>query len=263
MARVVLAMGKADFLLKYRGSVLGYVWSFVAPACKFVVILYVFRQIVGVEDKLYPLSLLLGIILWEHFALTTLGCIGMLWDKESIIQKVRIPRLLLPLAVGYQNLLVLGTYTIIFLIALPLLGGRFTLTGTLYLPLLAAQTTFIGLGVGMLLSSFALKFRDIRHLWEVVLQVLFWLTPVTYPFGMLRSSPIESLQRSEAWLALDAFVHLQPLSVIMTAARSVILKQGMVVSPLAIVLVTAGSALIFLLGAIVFKRRSRYFIQEY
>lgn len=252
--RIILAMGWSDFILKYRGSVLGFLWSFIVPLTKFIVIFYVFRPFMS-DVPQYHLYLFLGLLLWEHFAMTTSACIGMLQDKAAIIQKVAFPRLLLILAVGWQHVIILVTYIIIYLIMATMLGSL-SITGLLYLPFLLLQATLLALGIGMFLSAFSLRFRDIPHLWAVVLQVLFWLTPVIYSLSIIDNVT------HPLWKFLHLFIHVQPLSILLTDARQAMLSAD-VPDAVHASLFTVFCLILFSVGSWIFQRRSRYFIQEY
>lgn len=268
--RIILALGWADFVLKYRGSVLGYLWSFVGPLVYFVVLYHVLRPFVSAAIPHYPLYLFLGIILFEHFSLTTAGCIGMLYEKGDMIQKVRIPRILLVFSVGWMHLLIFMTRFVIFLLFALFLGVRPGLT-LLALPLVLLHMTLLGLGIGMLLCSYALRYRDIGHLWGVVLQVLFWATPVAYPslvqapvLGELVAFLHQLRAHPSPGALLNLFIHFQPLSLLLAEARRFLL-----ISPLAppsllhVSVLTLLYGAMFWIGAVTFRARSRYFIQEY
>jgi ABC-type polysaccharide/polyol phosphate export permease len=263
-------MGWSDFFLKYRGSVLGYLWSFLAPLSKFLVIFYVFQPLVGSAIPHYPLYLLAGIIIWEHFALTTVSCMGMLREKASLIQQVLFPRLLLILTVGWTNLLVFFTYLIIFIMFALFLHIPLS-AGLLYLPLLFLQMTLLALGIGMLLSAYSLKYQDVPHLWGIVLQVLFWLTPVTY--ALTRTGPLINdalnVMSHPPQLSLSSvfwiFSHFQPLSILIDdTRRSLIPDSARGIPSIEHMLgFTLLCAAIFVLGAFIFNRRSRFFLEEY
>lgn len=266
---VVLAMGWADFLLKYRGSVLGYLWSFVAPLVKFLVMLHVFRRYVDIPY--YHLYLFLGLILWEHFSHTTTACIGMLDTKATIIKKVLMPRILLIMSVGWMHMIILLTYVSIFLIVGVITGMRIPPSLIYYMPITLIHATLIALGVGMFLSAFSLRYRDLQHLWVVGLQVLFWLTPIMYQYKP--SAPLLSDIRNlfsgsmslSFWSAFDIFIRFQPLSILIHDARRAFLYPDTMGVPSAIHVIafTGVCCAVFLTGAMVFQRRSRYFIQEY
>ncbi len=269
-ARIVLALGWSDFVLKYRGSVLGYLWSFLAPLAQFIVILHVFRPFFSVDVRMYPLYLFLGIILWEFFSVTTSACMAMLFEKAAIIQKVSVPRPLLILAVGWTNLLVLLTRLSIFAVAAVAYRVQAD-ASMLYLPLLLLQLLMLTLGVGMLLSSFSLRYRDIPHLWGILLQALFWLTPIAYS-ARLAGPVLAGLARVPGQLwppdlgsLLDFFIQFQPLSIFFSAARRSLLPFAAGVPPSVSHMagLTLLCAAIFVAGYAVFRYRSRYFIQEF
>ncbi len=266
---MVLAIGWADFRMKYRGSTLGILWSLLYPLVKYVVILHIFRRIVT-DVPLYPLYLFLGILLWEHFAMTSTACISMLQEKAALIQKVRFPRLLLILSVGWTHILILSGYLLIFFAALSLTDAGPD-AGALYLPIIITEATLLALAAGMVLSAFSLKFRDIPYLWGVALQVLFWLTPILYAFRPSRPLAQDFVQTIAGniglslWSMLDIFIRFQPLSILLHDARRALLYAATEGIPtplhtLAFLLLCAG---LFLFAAVVFQRRSRYFLEEY
>jgi ABC-2 type transport system permease protein len=266
---IIWTIGWSDFLLKYHGSVLGYLWSLVSPVVKFLVILHVFRPLVGDSIAMYPMYLFLGIIMWEHFSYTTSGCMNMLFEKAEVIQRVPFPRLLLVLIVGWTQAIVFATYLIVFFLfalvyQVPLDAS------SVYMLLIVVQMTLLALGIGMILSAWSLKYRDIGHLWAVGLQVLFWLTPIVYGYTMQRSflrdlvhsaTQLENLFSLE-WI-LRMFIQFQPLSVLINDARRAMLGTSgtpTVIHALAFTVLCGG---IFAVGAWIFVRRSKSFIQEY
>ncbi len=270
MARIVWVIGWSDFFLKYRGSVLGYFWSFLAPLLRFLVILYIFQPLLGPNIPQYPLFLFLGLIVWEYFTNTTNGCMWMVLDKASIVSQISFPRMLLILAVGWTNTIIFLTHFLIFCLFGWFYGLTFSIS-FLFLVLLIIQMLLFSLGVGMVLSSYSLKFQDIRHLWEVTLQILFWMTPITYstltgvPVTQLsiRSLLIEGFQSHK--VLLDAFIQFQPIALLIFDARRVFLyntTQGMPNLP-HILVVTVICGVSFLIGYAIFRRRSLYFLDEY
>lgn len=267
---LVLAFGWSDFILKYRGSFFGYLWSLAAPLVRFLVIYYVFHRFVADEIAQYPLYLFLGVILWEHFTLTTTACMTMLYEKASLIKKVPFPRILLILVTGWTHILIFLTHFVIFLAGAMLLHVS-PWMALWYLPLLILQMTLLALGIGMVLSAYSLKYRDIQHLWLVMSQLLFWLTPIMYPYRM--EGPIWSAFRAMIQGAFtptllgffDVFVRFQPLSILIHDARRVFLYPGTLGIPSAVhmAIFTALCGVIFACGMLIFEHRSKFFLQEY
>ena len=269
-ARIVWHVGWSDFLLKYRGSVLGYLWSLLAPLAKFLVIFYVFRPFIGNRIAQYPLYLFLGIIAWEHFTVTTTHCMTTLHEKAAFIQKMPFPRVLLILIVGWSDLLVFLSYFLIFAL-FAVLRGQVIDWNWLYLPVVLVHMTFLALGVGSLLSAYSLKYRDILHLWGIASQVLFWLTPITYAYR-LETPILTALAGLPSMLSpfhpialFDVFVQFQPLSIIIYDLRRVTFyaESGGVPSAAHALGLTLILGSIFCFGLWVFHKRSKYFVEEY
>lgn len=269
--RVIFAIGWSDFVLKYRGSILGYLWSLIGPLVKFGVILVVFGPYVEGQIPFYRLYLFLGIIIWEHFAVTTTACMSMLHEKASIIQRLPFPRILLIFAVGWTNLVVFLTHMLVFGFFCLWLGLVWTPHAT-YLAVTIVEMTMLALGLGMLLSAYSLKYRDIPHLWSMLIQILFWLTPIMYPpaqsGGPAFSSAVQLLtaaKKSSLGGLVHLFIDAQPLSVIIHDARRTVLYPALWGVPTfahtAGALVVSGT--VFLLGIAVFLRRQGSFVQEY
>ena len=265
----MLALGWSDFVLKYRGSVLGYLWSLVNPLVKFVVILYIFGPYVSPYIPQYPLYLFLGIIIWDHFANTTTACMSMLSEKSQIIRHLPFPKILLILSVVWTNFLVLETLVLIFLIFAWIRGASVSLN-SLYLIIITIHMTFLALGVGMLLSSYALRYRDLPHLWAVMVQLLFWLTPVMYPYraegaALTRLASLTHGFGSHTPMTLiRLFIEIQPLAIVINDARRATLyavNQMPTVSH--IIGISLICTVVFLAGTALFQRRSPFFPQEY
>ena len=269
--RVVLAIGWSDFVLKYRGSILGYCWSLLGPLVKFGVILLIFGPYVEGQIPHYRLYLFLGIILWEHFATTIAGCMSMLHEKSSIIQQLSFPRILLICAVGWTNLIIFFTHLVVFGCFCMMLGVHWTWSA-LGIAIVMIEMTMLALGIGMILAAYSLKYRDIPHLWNVLSQILFWLTPVMYapsPSGTPGLSGslgvLESMSRGSYTHALRLMIDAQPLSMILHDARRFLLYPELWGTPTLVHSITLFLILLVIFGSggLIFHRRQRYFLQEY
>lgn len=267
MSRIVLSLGWTDFSLKYRGSIFGYLWSFLSPLTRFLVILFVFRPFVGFDIPSYPLYLFLGIILWEHFSGLTSACLATPFDKAFLIQYVRFPRILLLLAAAWSHVLIFLTYLVVFLFV-ALWSGTPIIRHAAYIPILLLQMTPLALGIGGILGAFVLRYRDLRHLWEVLLTVLFWLTPIMYPYRIEAPTLKEFLLLPEKLHPLtlhgilSAFVRFQPLSIMLYDARRALL-YGESPSFFHIAVFLLFCVMIGGIGCVLFHRRSRVFLEEY
>jgi ABC-2 type transport system permease protein len=171
-----------EFKLRFFGSVLGYVWQLMRPLMLFGVLYVVFTQFVKVSNQhLFPVSLLLGIVLFTFFAEATSGAVSSVVDREQLMRKVHFPRLAIPLSVVLTatfNLLL--NLVVVFIFGLGLgISVRWT---WLELPLLTLLLALFAVGLAALLSAFFVRFRDVRPIWDVVLQIMFYGSMIIVPF---------------------------------------------------------------------------------
>lgn len=169
-----------DLKLKYRGSVFGFLWSMVNPLVMISVYTVVFTFILRVRSEGFAFFVLLGVLAWTFFANATTMSTGAIADNAGLVKSLFFPRAILPTATVLFNL---AQYLLTVLVFLPLmlLFYRAPLSPQMLLfpVFLALQVIFI-IGLAFMLSTAAAFFRDVRHLVEIALLVLFWTTPVVY-----------------------------------------------------------------------------------
>lgn len=174
-----------DFKVRYHGSVLGYFWTLIKPLLLFgvlYVVFSVFMRFPGVEN--YQLYLLLGIILWNFFAESTAIGLESLVNKSGIITRIYVPRWTIVLASLISSFITLALNLIIFFIFLAVSPVQFSLA-MLIAPLFLIELFFISLSVSLILAILYVHFRDLSHIWEVILRIGFWITPIIYPLSMI------------------------------------------------------------------------------
>lgn len=179
LTRTLAAM---DWKVRFYGSALGYVWSLLRPLMLFGIVYFVFSYVVdagaGVEH--YGVMLLLAMILYFFFAeVTGAGATSMV-DRESLLRKVGFPRAVVPLSVALVAAMNLALNLVVLAVFVVASGVQPRWTW-LALPIPFALMLVFATAVGMLLSALYVRYRDIRPIWEVVLQALFYATPILYP----------------------------------------------------------------------------------
>jgi ABC-2 type transport system permease protein len=170
-----------EFKLKFFGSVLGYAWQLVRPLLMFGVLYVVFTKVIplGKGVPYYPVTLLSGIVLFSFFSDATIGSISSVLDRESLIRKISFPILAAPLStVTSVFLTVILNYGVVLIFALAS-GVTPTIRWIEILPLLGLMY-IISASVGVALSAYFVRFRDLRPIWEVVVQVMFYALPILY-----------------------------------------------------------------------------------
>jgi ABC-2 type transport system permease protein len=200
----------ADFKLRFFGSVLGYLWQLIRPLLLFGVLYAVFTQVIRIGSgvEMYPVALLLGIVLYSFVSEATQGALTSLVDRESLIRKIDFPRLSVPMASVLTALFNVGLNLLVVFVFLLAAGADVRWTW-LELPVLVAFLAVFAAGLGMLLSSLYVTLRDMRPIWDVVLQVFFYASPVFYPIDVV-------IARDQT---LATLVMCNPFAVILQQAR--------------------------------------------
>jgi ABC-2 type transport system permease protein len=239
-----------DFKLRFFGSALGYVWSLARPLLLFGTLYFVFTEIVkfGEGVKHYPVYLLSSIVLFTFFSETTSRGVSALVDRENLLRKMRFPRMVIPLSVALHALFNLGL-NLIVVFAFIFASGIEPTLDWIQIPLLIGMIVFFATGVAMLLSALYVRFRDMEPIWEVVLQLLFYGSPVIYVITEVPESFRELLM-------------FNPIASILTQWRHAVIDQdaptaGTAIGGLELIVVPVMFVLvIFALGWWVFTREA-------
>jgi ABC-2 type transport system permease protein len=184
--RILRVTAGAEFKLKYSDSVLGYVWSVAKPLALFSMLYAVFGHVfhLGAISKYYPVSLLMGIVLFTFFSDATLMGMWSLVVRESLLRKLSFPRLVIPTAATLTAAITFGINSIVVGIFIAWNGITPQPEWILIVPLLLELYAFI-LGIALILSTLFVRLRDIGQVWELVLQLMFYASPIIYPIGFL------------------------------------------------------------------------------
>ena len=193
---VVKQLVAKDFKLKYRRSVLGIAWSVLNPLLMMAVQAVVFTQLMVRHDASipnFPIYLLLGNTAWSLMADATRQGMQSIIHAQSLLKKVKINRWVFPV----QKVLFAVVNYAFSLIAVAIVMAFFGWWPTvyaLYLPLGVLYLTVFCIGLSLLLSSLAVFFRDVIHLWGVFLTAWMYLTPLFYSITILPGW-VQSLMR--------------------------------------------------------------------
>jgi ABC-2 type transport system permease protein len=204
-----------EFRLKFFGSALGYVWQLMKPLLLFGVMLFVFTKAVKLGGGVtqYPVVLLMGIVLFTFFAECTGGAVSSVVDREGLVRKIHFPRLVIPLSVvltAYFNLALNFLAVVIFLLAR---GVAPRWSWFELIPLLAFLGVF-ATGLALILSSLFVRYRDVRPIWEVVLQAIFYGSAIFYPIETIPSVKLQHL------------ILCNPLAAVVAQARHAVIDSG-------------------------------------
>jgi ABC-2 type transport system permease protein len=207
LLRLTWTLATTDFKLRFFGSALGYLWQLMRPLMLFGILYVVFTQFLQFKgpEAHYGVSLLLGLVLYNFFGDATGGSVKSILNREPLVRKIDFPRMAVPLSVVLQALFNLGLNMVPVLIFLLADGGRPRLSWLAY-PVLVVLLATLGLALAMLLSSLYIRYRDIEPIWDVVLQALFYATPILYTVELLRAKAGDTVVK--AILLINPFASL-------------------------------------------------------
>ena len=254
---------KTDFKLRYQGSMLGMAWSVLKPLMLFAVMYVVFVRFLrfGAGIPHFAVSLLLAQTLWAFFQEATSQGMQAIVGRGDLLRKLKFPRYIVVVSSTVSALINLVISLFVVLIFMIVNGVEFRPTILLF-PLVVVELYIFALGIAFLLSTMFVRFRDIGHIWDVIMQAWFYATPIIYPLTQLINV---------GWLSVAKLVlMLNPIAQIIQDARYLVVTTqtetiwGLVgqqcwllkLIPLLII------AIVLLVGVTVFRRRSPYFAEE-
>ena len=205
------ALAVTEFKLRFFGSVLGYAWQVMRPLLLFGVLYVLFTQIVkiGGDVPMYGVALLLGLVLYTFLSEASGSAVTSIVDRENLVRKIEFPRLAVPLSVVLTALFNLGLNLCVVAIFLLASGGSVRWSWLELIPLVALLAVLAS-GLAMLLSALYVRARDLKPIWDVVLQILFYGSPIFYA--------VETVQESAPdWVAKALM--LNPFAAILQQAR--------------------------------------------
>ena len=236
---------------RYRGSVLGFFWSFINPLLQLLIYWFVFtyilptgREVMGVSP--YALFLFTGILPWTWFSASVLESSSVLMTGGNLIKKILFPAEVLPIVVVLSNL-------VHFFLGLPILLAFLLYYGKIQLSILAfpaivlLQLVFT-LGVCLFISALAVHFRDVSNIIANVMMLWFFGSPVIYSY--LNVSP-----------GIQRFLNYNPMTHILVGYHQSLFTGSLGHWPWLLVMLPA-SVLTFLVGYTFFDRLRETFVEE-
>ena len=238
-----------DLKARYRGSVLGFFWSFVNPLLLLLIYSFVFTVVLpGAHPKElepYALFMFCGILPWTWFSSSLLEASNVLISGGNLIKKVLFPAEVLPIVTVLANM-------VHFLFGLPILAGflvyyRHSLNGfdLLWFPLVVLTQLLLTIGLALVVSALTVHFRDLKDLLANLITLWFFATPIIYPMALATKT---GGGLSKSVLDLNPFTHLA------ISYQEILFYDGPFGHWKWLLALLAGSLVLFLLGYLLFDR---------
>src|SRR4029453_16986329 len=244
---------KRDFVSRYLGTQLGWFWAVAQPLAMILIYTLIFAEIMkpalpGQESRFaYSIYLCAGILLWQLFSELIIRSVGVFVHNGGLLKKVNLPKLALPIIVALSGLSSFAVVSALFLAFLVSIGS-FPWPAILAMVPVVVLVVALAMGLGVLLGTINVFYRDVEQSTSMVLQFWFWLTPIVYPG---RAVP-------EAFAAVLAW---NPFWPIVSFAQTVLL-ENQVPDWSSLAYPTLVAAAFLLLGFVAFRRLSGEIVDE-
>ena len=253
---LLLLFVKRDIITLYKQTILGPLWYLIQPLFTSVIFTLIFNNLGQIKTGDVPPFLfnLASITAWNYFKECLVGTSNTFTKNQNIFGKVYFPRVIMPMSITISNLLKFGIQLLIFIgffIYYVSQGMDINLGINLLLfPVYVIMMALLGLGLGMIFSSWTTKYRDLTVLLTFGVQLLMYLSAVPYPVS-------EAKLKFPEWVV--PFVEYNPMTQIIEGFRYIMLNQGSLNSG-ALLFTFIICVIIFLFGLVVFNRTEKQFI---
>jgi len=173
-----------DLMVRYRGSVLGFIWSILEPLLIFSVLYIVFTNVFRSDIENYAIYLILGIVMWNFFVRSTSMGMNSFIVKGGIVTKTFFPREILPFS-SCLTALLMSVFEFVILVVFFGVFNFIPSYTVIFLPLVLGLEFILSYGVSMGLSVLNVRYRDIQYIWGVITYAGFFAVPIFYSFDVV------------------------------------------------------------------------------
>lgn len=239
---------KRDLRGRYKGSVLGFAWTFLNPLLQLVVYTAVFSVIMRAGIKDYYMFLFVALVPWIFFSSSLTGGASCIISQKEMVKKIYFPREVLPIAyVTSQLVNMLLSFAVIFIVLI-VTGKGIYWSAIIYLPIVITAEYILAISIAMISSAITVYFRDLEHILGVVALAWQFLTPIMYSIEMVP----EEYQK---------LFYINPMTPIILAYREILYyKKIPQLDTLIYGLILSG--ILLLLGCIIFCICKKHFAEE-
>jgi lipopolysaccharide transport system permease protein len=235
---VLQVLAERDFKVRYRNSVLGFIWSLLNPLGYMLIISLVFSLLLRSNITNFPAWVLIAILVWRFFSIGTSQGLSSIVGNASLVSKVYISRYVIVLSSNLANFFGSILEFIVMLPLLLFLGVNFS-PYVLFLPIILILEFMLVYGLSLALSSLNLKFRDLYQIWDIVLQLGFFVCPIVYDPALV---PVR----------YQLVYSLNPVTRLIESTRDILLSHRLP-APFDILVIIANIVVFMLIGFLIFR----------
>ncbi|QGG53818.1 ABC transporter permease [Lysinibacillus pakistanensis] len=244
---MLISMVQRELRSRYKGSFLGFLWTFVNPLLQLAVYSIVFPYILRVDQENYPMFLFVALLPWIFFTSSIQNATTSVLGSANLVTKIYFPRIILPLSSVCTNLMNY-IYSLVIVIPALLITGVDLTINLLWFPLILLIEFLFALGLALAFSALHVKFRDAAHIIGIVIFCWFYITPIVFPMTIFP----ETMQQ---------YIMLNPMVAIIEAFRDIFLF-GQQPNFSALIYSALVSLATLIIGFFVFKNFEKTFAED-
>lgn len=251
---MIISLVRKDLRGRYKGSVLGFLWTFINPLLQLIVYTIVFSIIMNTSYEQYYLFLFVALVPWMFFSSSVTDGAASILKEKDMVKKIYFPREVLPISTvtsGFVNMIL--TFIVVFVVVI-ISGRGLNPLALLCLPVVMIVEYILCLGIALIVSSLTVYLRDLQYILGIFVMALQYLTPVMYGVDMV--------ERSSAGKWLVMMFNLNPMTPIIKIYRQII-YYGEVPELGSLLIAVAVGAVFIVVGEILFKRLQKGFAEEF
>lgn len=250
---------KTDFKLRYQGSMLGYLWALLRPLMMFAILYIVFSKLLRIGSNIphYSVYLLTGTTLWSFFTECTSQGIQAMVQRGDLIRKISFPKYIVVVSATFTALINLAINMVVVII-FAFINGVEPSTTWFIVPVLIIELYALSLGLAFWLGANNVKYRDVTSIWDVCVQALFYAVPIIYPITMV----------AETSALAAKVILLNPIAQVIQDVRYCLITHETVTiwnflnNPVAIAVPLLIVLFVLTVGALTFRKKSKFFAEE-
>lgn len=246
--QMIFSLVRKELRGRYKGSVLGFLWTFLNPLLQLVVYTLVFSVILRSNIEKYYLFLFVALVPWNFFSACLTGGASSVINEKEMVKKIYFPRQVLPISyvtTAFVNMLL--CYIVVFGVVI-ISGVGINLKALLYLPIFLIVEYILGLGIALISSALDVYFRDLEYILGVISMAWTYLTPVMYSIDIVPDK-------------LMSIFMLNPMTPIIVGCRDILYyKKVPQVSTLLHAFILG--IIVIVCGSFIFSKCEKHFVEE-
>lgn len=245
---MIISLVKRDLNGKYKGSVLGFFWTFLNPLLQLAVYTMVFSIIMRSDIEDFYLYLFVALVPWIFFSTSVSGGASCIWAQQELVKKIYFPREVLPISFVTSQFVNMLLSFLVVLVVLVVSGKGFNGVALLYLPVIMLIEYLLAMSMALITSALTVYLRDLEYLLGIITMAWQFLTPVMYSMELVPEQ-------------LHPIFNMNPMTPVIIAYREILYYKRPPQLNTLLHAVALGVVLL-IVGVLTFSRLKRHFAEE-